>query len=106
MISGSCYDKENIIEYDNWITGKGGNVYNNFTLFVYSEKYAYKIKTISEYLALENYQPEDEIDYSLYHFKAIVFKKYEDYYLGIMLFDENRTKTILLMDMKLIDSDK
>lgn len=103
QITGTCYDKNNIEEYNNWITGKGINVYNNFTLFVYIKDEAYEIETFSEYDALVNYQIEEEIDYSFYQFKAVVPKKYENYYLGVISIDLNKKKTKYLTEMIIED---
>lgn len=103
LVEGICYDTSNILEFDNWISGRGYNIYNNFSVILYDDHNAWSFETFSTYDALVVNETADEIDYSFYGFEVYIPVQYSGNLLGVVSKDENGLETKKLTELRLED---
>lgn len=101
-IVGLAHDIENIYEYSNWITGNGYNLYQNIQVFVYNQKEAYALETISLYDSLSVYACVEDIDFSQFRFKVVVPEKFQGFQLGVISVDRDNVLKKKLSERKVL----
>ena len=101
LVNGKCFDSSNTTEYDNWITGKGVNSYQNIQIVVYDELKAYKMKTYSTYDSLQVFTENHEVESSLFTFSVSIPKKFEGYKIGVVSKKKDGSLSKVLSERKI-----
>lgn len=94
-ISGLAFDQKEVYEYDNWITGKGKNIYLNYDILIETEGKIYKVFTNITNNSLTSYNLDEKIDLTTLTYEAIFDSELlnEDSRVGILLYSKNGNKS-------------